>query len=386
MRLWNYFAGYVMIRVEGLSLEKFLNTALDLHIAVLDARRLSYTVLSAVVNMRGYKKLLEALSARYAITAEKKAGVAFGVKWLTRRKVLFFGLLLIAAAVFAASFFVFEVRVSGLEFGAAQALKEELSALGIYSGAFKGSIDPKHSETQLLIAHEEFAWINIRIHGAIAEVQVVLCEPVPQIVDDTRPCNIVAVKDAHIKRITARTGRALVKAGDTVRAGDVLISGLIWDAGLKRMLFAARGDVIGSVWYTASASAPLYKQTYTATGRTQTQRIIVIGADRADIDAACTFENFQTRVLETRDVVGLFLPVKILLLEHSETKLICEPVDTQIIKADIEERAYCDAAAKAQADVVAHVPVFSEQDGMLHVTVYVQTYEDIGKVVYLEDY
>ena len=46
----------------------------------------------------------------------------------------------------------------------------------------------------------------------------------------------------------------LCHPGDAVREGDLLISGLIWDPGMPRMMFAARGEVIGSVWYSASVS------------------------------------------------------------------------------------------------------------------------------------
>ena len=385
MRLWNYFAGYVMIRVEGLSLEKFLNTAAELGVAVFDARRVSYTVLRALVSARGYKKLRSAVSDRYAVSVVKKAGVPIGLKWMTGRKALLVGLVLIAAATFLASLFVWEIRVSGLDYNEAKALKQELNELGLGAGSYKGDIDLKETEKALMLGHDEFAWINVRLRGVIADVEVVLAEPVPEIVDDTRPCNIVATKDAMVVSVTARQGRAAVDQGDTVRAGDVLISGMIWDAGLTRMQTAARGEVIGSVWYSAQASAPTHEQSRIPTGRTQQQRVIVIGADTADVDDACTFAEYDTRIIDTRYVVGLFLPVKILVLEHAEVELHDDPIDRQMLKVYLEERAYYDAAANSQADIVSHVAVFTEQDGQLAVMVYVQTYEDIGKVVYLEE-
>ena len=190
MRLWNYFAGYVMIRVEGLSLEKFLNTAAELGVAVFDARRVSYTVLRALVSARGYKKLRSAVSDRYAVSVVKKAGVPIGLKWMTGRKALLVGLVLIAAATFLASLFVWEIRVSGLDYNEAKALKQELNELGLGAGSYKGDIDLKETEKALMLGHDEFAWINVRLRGVIADVEVVLAEPVPEIVDDTSHCHI----------------------------------------------------------------------------------------------------------------------------------------------------------------------------------------------------
>ena len=385
MRLWNYLAGYVMIRVEGLSLEKFLNLAAQQGVVIAQVKRVSYTILHVCVSARGYKKLRAAVPEKYSISEQKKAGVPFGISRLIGRKVLLAGLILVTVSIFAASLFVFEVRVSGLGYNEMIALKEELADMGIYAGAHKGSIDIKEAERRLLIAHDEFAWVNLRLRGVVADIEVVPAIPVPDMVDDTRPCNIVAAKDAMISRITAKKGRAIVQAGDTVRAGDVLISGMVWDAGFTRMMFAARGKVIGSVWYAASAKAALHRQTQVPTGRSQTQRVIAIGADTAAVDGACTFALYQTRVIDTQYVVGLYLPVKLMVLEHTEMQMHQEPVDLQILRVYLEERAYYEAAASAQGDIVSHVTVFEELEGELTAVVYVQTYEDIGKVVYLEE-
>ncbi len=374
-----------MIRVEGLSLEKFLNLAAEQGVVIVNARRMSYTVLNAVVSARGFKKLQSAATERYSINLQKQAGVPYQFSRLILRKVLFVGLALITAGVFAASLFVWEVKINGLGYNEAAALKEELVALGIYGGALKSVIDVKEAEKRLMIDHPDYAWINVRLRGAVASVEVVPAIPVPEIVDDTRPCNIVAAKDALIESVTARTGRACVEKGDTVREGDMLISGLVWDPGMARMLFVARGEVIGSVWYSGAASAPLYRKTRSKTGRSQTQRVIAIGADTAVVDGECSFAEYQTAVVGASYIAGLFLPVKLMVLEHSEVVTEYVPAELQGLRVYLEERAYYEAAGKTEANIVSHVTVFSHNENVLTATAYVQTFEDIGKVVYLEE-
>ena len=387
MRMWNFLTGYVMIRVEGLSLEKFLNIASESNVPVYDARRLSYTVLSAVVSARGYRKLLSIVPAKYTMTAQKSAGLAVGVKWLTRRKALLIGLVLVGLAVLAASLFVWDVRVTGIDTRDALSLTEELTELGIYRGAYKGDIDLKKAEIRLIIAHDDLAWVNLRLTGVVVLVEVVPAEPVPEIVDESRPRHVVAKKDALIESVTALKGRAVVEPGDTVRAGDVLISGLVWDPEFPRMLFAARGEVIGSVWYAARTSAPLYEDVRIPTGRTQIQRVISIGHDSAPVDEGCSFAEYDTEVIGEYPVVGLFLPVYMSILEHCEVEIRQQSVPRDVLTVYLEERAYYDAQGyvPSNAKIAGHRTIFKEEDGMLIATVYLQTHEDIGTVVYLEE-
>lgn len=376
-----------MIRVEGLSLEKFLNMALESGITVFEVQRVSYTVLRALVSSRGYRKLQRIAPEKYGVSVEKAAGVPFMLRWLMHRKALLVGLACVGLALLAASLFVWDISVSGLEYREAAALKEEIGKQGLFVGAYKNSIDLKEIETRLMVTHEEFAWVDLYIKGVVAEVEVVLAELPPEMVDESRPCNIVATKDALVESITALKGRAAVSPGDTVRADDVLISGLIWDEGLPPMLFAARGDVVGSVWYMAQASAPVYSETRIPTGRTQTQRVISIGADSAPVDDPCAFGEYDTRVVDTYNIVGLFLPVKMTTLEHSEVRLERKSKPMDSLKVYLEERAFYNAQGLAPggADIVGHKVVFEEKDDVMTATVYVQTHENIGKVVYLED-
>ena len=386
MRIWQFFRGYVMIRVEGLSLEKFLNLAARHDIFVYNARRISYTVLRAGVSASGFKKLKELGAQRFNIVAEKRGGLPSGFKWISRRYALLFGLIVVAAAVLAGSLFIWEVRVTGLEYLETKQMVKELEEHGIRPGVLKGSIDCDAVATRMIIAHNEFAWIDIHCDGVVVTAEIVLADPIPEIVDENTPCSIVADKDAFIESVTALAGEAAVRPGDTVREGDVLISGLVWDDGFPRMLFAARGEVMGNVWYTATATAPVFEEARKPTGRSETERVIIIGRDSASIDGQCTFDEYDTRVVDEY-YIGRILPVKIAVLEHSEITVTKMPAELQMIKVYTEERAYYDAQKKVPDDakIVGHRTFFWVKDDVLNALVYLQTREDIGKVVYLEE-
>ena len=375
-----------MIRIEGLSLEKFLNMASRADIRVFDARRVSYTVLDAALTPGGYRKLCQQGLERYHITVKRRGGAMSGIGFLRRRYVLLAGLILVAAALAAASLFVWEVRIEGLEDNEAEQMLSELESYGIMPGMYKVGFDPDDIKTRILIDHDEIAWIDMECRGVVLNVKVVPAIPVPDVVDEGTPCNIVAAKDAYIERVTPMAGRAAVAVGDTVRAGDVLISGLVWDEGMPRMLFAARGEVIGSVWYTASVNVPVFIETRQPTGCTQTQRIISIGPDSAAVDGDCTFDVYDTQVIDTYNI-GRILPVRITVLEHSEVRVTKTPEDLALLKVFAEETAYREAQVKVPegAEIVGHKTFFDISGETLTARVYLQTHEDIGKTEYLED-
>ena len=375
-----------MIRVEGLTLERFLNLAKDAGVGVTHARRVSYTVLKAEVTARGYRKLQRIVPDKYAVTVEQQGGAQIMLWRHTLRTALLIGLALAGIGIFIAAQFVWEVRVTGLEYREAKALKDELSAMGIRPGVWKSGIDAEDAGIKVLVGHEEIAWIDIQVEGIVALVEVVPAELAPEVVDENTPQNIIATKDAIVESITPLAGRAAVEVGDTVRAGDVLISGLVWDEGKPRMLFAAHGDVTGSVWYAGSASASIYKETRIPTGRTYRQRVISIGSDHADIEPDCDFAVYDTRIVD-RVNIGLFLPVYITEYEYSEVTLVQEPADFDTLSVYLEETAYFDALGYVPdaAKIVGHHAIYRMDGCIMSVAVYIHTNEDIGRAVILED-
>ena len=375
-----------MIRVEGLTLERFLNLAAEQGVGVRRAKRVSYTVLRAQVSARGWHRLRRVVPEKYAVTVERQGGLPYLFRRLTLRTALLAGLVLVAAGVLAASMFVWEVRVEGLDTREAMALKDELAGMGIYPGAWKGEIDEEQAGIRVLVGHEEIAWVDIRLQGVVALVEVVTAEVAPEIYDENTPQNIIATKDAIIERVVPMAGEAKVKQGDTVRAGDVLISGLVWDEGKPRMLFAARGETVGSVWYQGGASGSVWEEARIPTGQTYTQRFIALGGDVSAVEPDCGFAEYDAVLKDTVDI-GLFLPVTISEWEYSEVKLIQQPREFEALCVALEEQAYFDAMrfVPEDAEVVGHHAIYRLEDGVLSVTVYVHTYEDIGRAEILED-
>ncbi len=150
---------------------------------------------------------------------------------------------------------VFDVRISGNLEVPSYKIREALDSLGLRIGKRFSSLDTSSIEVGLLNSFDDIAWVNINRRGTVAYVEVVERKGAGAPENkDSRPSNIVAACDAVIEEITVKSGKAMVSAGDVVRTGDILISGVIDSEGGTSFI-KAEGSVIGSVTGTVTAVA-----------------------------------------------------------------------------------------------------------------------------------
>ena len=84
--------------------------------------------------------------------------------------------------------------------------------------------------------------------------------PAP-IEEATAPSHMVATKDVVIKEIITRTGTPMVKPGDVVKKGDIMVSGILevkddFDGILERKPVIASADIVASSYYDYYDSFP----------------------------------------------------------------------------------------------------------------------------------
>ena len=85
--------------------------------------------------------------------------------------------------------------------------------------------------------------------------------------EEELPRNIVAGKDALITKIINTKGESIVRSGDYVKKGDLLISGQIKLYDEVKGLVPAKGAVYGNVWYESEVKVPIIKEEITDTGK-----------------------------------------------------------------------------------------------------------------------
>ena len=131
----------------------------------------------------------------------------------------------------------------------------------------------------------ELAWLTVNVRGCRATVVVRERVPKPEIVNESAPTNVIARRDALVTDVRALDGEAKVLAGTTVRAGQLLISGVVETDGVMSPVvgtrfLAGKGEVRGRTWYELSTKIPLFQEVKTPADGAKRAYAVLWGENR----------------------------------------------------------------------------------------------------------
>ena len=190
-----------------------------------------------------YKRVIGSLDEGRMEASSDFLGIFGFIKGLLRRKGVAFGLVIIFILSFFSCNTVFDIRIDGLESITEEKILSELAQNGFSVGSSWLGADIKKTESALLAASDDIGWISINRRGSVAYVEI--REKSIDDIPSYKYSNIVAGYDCIIEDITVTHGYARVDVGDTVKKGDVLISGIPENEG--EPFCAAEGVIIGRV-------------------------------------------------------------------------------------------------------------------------------------------
>ncbi len=208
---------------------------------------------------------------------------------------------------------IWDVRIEGNEALAASHIEYEVGEAGLYVGGLWSAVDRSVTEARLLEKIDGLAWINVNRRGGVAYIVVVERTDDGQESPTSGYSNIVADCDCVIEELTVKSGVAMVKVGDTVRRGDLLISGVLPEeagGGFCR----AEGMVIGRITDTVSASVDReYKK---ITDISYSPGKIAVKIFNFPINIFKRYGNFDARCdiikeIQTFSLFGASLPVEL---------------------------------------------------------------------------
>lgn len=163
---------------------------------------------------------------------------------LKKRYGIIAGLIIVFFFCIYLSGLVWDIRIEGIPEAAQEELISDLRECGFYVGASWHDIDTALIESKIVAGSEEISWINLNRRGTVAYVSAVEKEyHKPQTVPHGFS-NVVSDRDCIIEDIVVKQGIAVVKVGQSVKKGDLLISGII-PTELGGGVCYAMGEVFG---------------------------------------------------------------------------------------------------------------------------------------------
>ena len=383
--LISYILGYVRIKVEGYYIERFINICISKKILIWNIKREKSSIMYANIGLKDFRDLKPiAKKTKCKVNIKRKKGLPFVLNRYKKRKIFAAFLIIILLGIAFSSKFIWNIEI---KIESENITKEEIIAdlkeCGLDVGVQKKKINTKEIINLLRLKRNDISWAGIAIEGTNAIVQLVEAHAAPEIVDNDDYCNIIATKPGIITNIVAQNGTALVKVGDLVQEGTMLIGGWLEGKYTGTRYVHSIGKVEARVWYSEKTKIFYNQQVKEQTGMTESKYSVKLNNFQINFYKTLSkFEIYDT--IEEEKKLQLFsnfyLPISLMKITNYEQ-------ETKEIKYDIEQakslgitqaKEKLNEKIENKENLVNEVINYYEEDDGITVEVIYEVVENIG--------
>jgi len=402
-RLVRYLLGTLEIEVTGANIERFLNLCLEEGILLWDLHRQPERMRVTLMLADFFRLRPIARAARCRVRIRRRHGFPFLTRRLRRRPFLLAGAAAgLAALIWAGShFWVVDVRISGPGYLDQRSILAVAAEAGLRRGAWKARVDLDQVTQHLKARIEELSWAVVRVDGTRAVIEVVEKGAVTP-PDQALCVHLVARKSGVVEQVIPFQGEPLVKKGDVVQAGDMLVECALryWAGGrpavIPGMPLPPREDLARTVVAQATVKARVaYRQYYEypevelvkePTGRRHVQWVLnwngrsILLRGRGPVP----FEDYEvtTRTISPGQWRNWTPPVEIVIREVLEVSTRAEPVPVEALteraRAAMERRLAWMLGPNDRVLVPLKAEVVQREGGYVGILVTVETLEEVS--------
>ncbi|MDO4599271.1 MAG: sporulation protein YqfD [[Ruminococcus] gnavus] len=223
-----FLKGYVKVQVSGDSPERFLNLCSHHQITIwgLKSCRSCYEMYLPLSEFRKIRPL--ARKAHIRVRIKTRVGLPFRLLEYRKRACFFLGAFFCICLLFFYTSFVWDIHFEGNETWTDETLLGFLKEEAITPGMPKGKVDCAAIVQKIRQEYGEIVWVSASIEGSRLLIQIKENEDtIQEILEEEKPCDLIAKKDGVITDIITRSGVPMVHVGDRVKKGDLLVSGRV---------------------------------------------------------------------------------------------------------------------------------------------------------------
>ncbi len=244
---WLY--GYLYVKIKGNFPERFLNLCSARNIQIWNIQK-TENGYQFCICIKDFKKL--SFIARKTKTRPyiiKRMGFPFYVNKIKKRQGFLIGGIVFFVLLYSLSSFIWDIQLSGQYTYTKEALVKYLKTIDVYAGMKKKNVNCSDIETAIRETYKDIGWVSVELKGTKLFIKIQETNMPSLYVTDPIPKHLIASRDGIVNSIITRTGTPIVRVGDEVKKGDVLISGIVeilGDSGevLRKDMVLADGDVI----------------------------------------------------------------------------------------------------------------------------------------------
>ena len=393
LSLWQYMRGYVVIEVTGFSVERFVNLAVHRGLYIWDVNYYGASVRMSV-SIKGYRQLKDcAAKTNCRFKIAEKHGAPFTAHKFRKRKLFPLGIIAFIALLYYLSGFIWLVEVVGNERIETSYILKFLEENGLSAGERQSGIDRPALERALSVNFEDISFINIGFRGTKATVSIAETLPRGEIIDKSRPVDIVAKNDGIITNVFVSRGTPVVREGDVVLAGDLLVSGTL------TVGEGAEAVVVGHTHSIAQVRAKQYYEMNFTIENTDTRKsftgrrstafsINILNKELNFLRYSNLYTNYDRITTKTQLGFGENYPLPVIISRHTykefETYTVMRSLEEMRELAAITVTNRIIREFNFDADVIEKIIEYERAAYGIQVRATVITNENIGVIRYLE--
>ena len=326
--------GSCRLRLTGAAPEECLNALAQEGIAVWNVEKEDELHYCLTVPARQEAQAVS-VAKRCFCEAEilQRQGIGVLAKKALKRPVLLLGLVAALTLCFYLQSFVWIIEVDGCEAIEDTKILQALQDMGVEIGSSGSQVDSVELRHRLLQVLPELSWVAVNRTGC--RLRVLTCGREKKA--DGADCvaaHLVALRDGVVTELNVAEGVELCKVGDTVKAGQILVSGLE-DYGLCLKAVRAEGEIFGRTWYAGTVLRPAVEWEKVYTGRVFTSRSLIIGRKRINLSENSSFsQGFCDKITDTTQFAlpGYRFPLCLETVSYREYRL--QPVECMMEDAE----------------------------------------------------
>ena len=285
MNWYAYLTGYLELYLYGENPERVINMAMSRGIHLWEIRQLGPGEFMLKIRLGGYKALRHLVRrSSCRMKTVRKSGVPFLIMRAQKRKVLAAGVMFFCLTLYILSAFVWFIEVSGNNKIKTEEILDSVQRHGLKVGVPKSALSCDALQDKLLADLPDLSWTGIHIQGTKVVIEVAEKTPRPS-GDEQTPDDLRARVNGRIEEMLVLTGTAMVKEGDYVEIGQILIAGFAYlqlrinpDGSItpegQAEKVKARGLVRAKVERVSTAGCFIREETDRDTGHTATVVLI----------------------------------------------------------------------------------------------------------------
>jgi len=330
---------------------------------------------------------------RYRIV--KKSGLPFYLKFLRQHKGIACGALSFCILLYLLSRFLWNISFEGNSLHTQEELRLFLSEIKISEGIWLRDVPCEEIERSIRNEYFDITWVSAELTGTKLTIHIKENYDKEIASKESQPYSLIAEKDAVIPSIVTRSGTPVVQAGDIVKVGDILVSGIVptkneFDEELAVHYVNADADIFAQTTYTYEDRIPMKYQKKVYTGKeTKSFSVSFLQQKYSFFKRRPKYEQYEQEenITQLKIAESFYLPLCIGTSEYREYEYIDSVYSKEEARniAELKYNEFLSGLEQKGVQIIEKNGTIQFDDSWCYVNAAIISIEKIGKVLPIDE-